>query len=253
MRVMITGAAGRIGLELIEELADDVELCLVDRHRVPGRSTVVADLSRVRWRLTRPYRLRWIRGPRPRWERALAGVDTVFHLAADPSPSASWQQVARHNIAATGNLVAALPQHNVRKLVFASSHRVMLGHVRAAAPSCYRPEGPKIGSDQPPRPISAYGVSKVAGEMIGRMAVDAQQLQSCIAVRIGSFRPEPARHDDTRHTWVSPADLRTLFRRCLETEVTGFHVVYGMSGQPSSPYDLSHTRQLLSWTPLSSS
>ena len=49
--------------------------------------------------------------------------------------------------------------------------------------------------------------------------------------------------------WIGPQDLRALFRRCVEAAVEGFHVVYGISAQPTSPYDLSHTKRILAWQP----
>ncbi len=252
-RVMVTGAAGRIGREMIDELRDAYELCLVDRRRIDQAASVTADLSRTQWRVRRPHRLRRIKGPLPRWEKALRGVSAVLHLAAEPSPGASWAEVARHNIQATGNLMDAVKRHQVEKVVFASSHRVMLGLVHERAPDCYRPDGPKITSDDLPRPISPYGISKIAGELIGRVAVERHGLRSFVAVRIGSFRPEPSLHDDTRHTWVSPRDLRRLLRRCLEADLPGFHVVYGISAQASSPYDLRPTHELFGWAPTDAS
>jgi nucleoside-diphosphate-sugar epimerase len=44
MRVVITGAAGRIGIQMVEELSEAYELRLIDRVRLPRRKSVVADL-----------------------------------------------------------------------------------------------------------------------------------------------------------------------------------------------------------------
>jgi nucleoside-diphosphate-sugar epimerase len=45
MRVVITGAAGHIGIQMVEELSEAYELCLIDRVRLPRRKSVVADLA----------------------------------------------------------------------------------------------------------------------------------------------------------------------------------------------------------------
>ena len=45
MRVVITGAAGRIGIQMVEELSESHELRLLDRVPVPGRKSLVADLA----------------------------------------------------------------------------------------------------------------------------------------------------------------------------------------------------------------
>ena len=117
------------------------------------------------------------------------------------------------------------------------------------APACYSPCGRKIGSDVSARPITAYGISKAFGEISGRTYVDEKKLESFVAVRIGYFKPIPPTNEELRQRWIGAQDIRALFRRCVEAEFKGFHVVYGVSAQPAVPYDLSHTCRLLSWTP----
>jgi uronate dehydrogenase len=87
------------------------------------------------------------------------------------------------------------------------------------------------------------------GELTGRMFVDEGRLSSFIAVRIGYFNPKPPKDQLGRTRWIGSADMRSLFRRCVEADLHGFHVVYGVSAQATSPYDLSYTRQILSWEP----
>ena len=48
MRVVITGAAGRIGSQMVEELPDSRELRPVDRSPVPGGGSIVTDLAQYR-------------------------------------------------------------------------------------------------------------------------------------------------------------------------------------------------------------
>jgi hypothetical protein len=137
----------------------------------------------------------------------------------------------------------------VRRIIFASSNWAVKALERSLAPACYLPDGPKIGSEAPPNPISAYGVSKAFGELAGRMFVEEQRLGSFIAIRIRAYRVAPPNDEEGRRLWVGADDLRGLFRRCVEVDYAGFHVVYGVSAQPIAPYDLSYTRRLLSWEP----
>jgi nucleoside-diphosphate-sugar epimerase len=44
MRVIITGAAGEIGGQIVEELSDSHDLCLIDGRPVSGRMSMIADL-----------------------------------------------------------------------------------------------------------------------------------------------------------------------------------------------------------------
>jgi len=44
MRVLITGAAGHIGSQIVDELAQSHDLYLIDRLPIKGRASLVADL-----------------------------------------------------------------------------------------------------------------------------------------------------------------------------------------------------------------
>jgi NAD+ dependent glucose-6-phosphate dehydrogenase len=246
MRVLITGAAGRIGSEMVNELAEAHRLCLLDRKPVSGHDSIIADLAQARVRsLLRP----WTKSQLSSWMRAFEGVDVVLHLAADPSPQASWQRVLRDNIDATWNVCEAAVRHSVSRVVFASSNYAVKALEQKWAPGCYSATGPKIGSDCGPRPLTPYGISKAVGEVVGQALVDEGQLASFVAVRIGYFNRTPPKDPTWRNLWVGPADARGLLRSCIEQQFSGFHVVYGVSAQPTIPYDISHTRNLLSWQP----
>jgi NAD+ dependent glucose-6-phosphate dehydrogenase len=247
MRVIITGAAGQIGTQIVEELCATHEICLMDRLPVPGRKSLITNLStghsRMHWR-------RWLKVARsPRWMESFNGADVVLHLAADQNPTVPERQLLFSNMQTTLNVIKAAARHRVPRVVFASSNWAVKAWERESAPSCYTPDGPKIGSDAPPRPITYYGIYKALGEINGRMVVDQGRLGSFVAVRIGSYEPAPPEDEERRHRWIGTQDIRSLLRHCVEAEFKGFHVVYGVSAQPTAPYDLSHTRRLLCWEP----
>ena len=245
MRVIITGAAGEIGTRLVEELSAAHDLCLIDRSPVSGRKSIIADLSNghagSRWKP-------WSASQCPKWMEAFEGADVVLHLAVDRRDTVPEQQLLFSNIQATANVIETATRYRVARIVFASSNWAVKALERELAPSCYQPDGPKIGSDAPPRPIKSYGIYKAVGEISGRMAVDEGRLASFVAVRIGSFLIDSP-EDERRPRWIGAQDIQSLLRRCAEAEFNGFHVVYGVSAQPTAPYDLSHTRRLLSWQP----
>jgi nucleoside-diphosphate-sugar epimerase len=244
MRVVMTGAAGQIGRQLIGELSDRHELRLIDRVPVPQRKSVVADLARnhsVFGRTSRGFR-------RKPWISLFKGADVVIHLAADVRNYASWECVLRDNIQVTWNVIQAAVKYRVPRVVFTSSNWAVKALERQIAPGCYALDGPKIGSDILPCPLSPYGFSKASGELMGRMFVEQQELASFIAVRIGSFHLRAPKNKDLR-LWIGPRDLCSLMRRCVEVKAKGFHIVYGVSAQPMTPYDLSYTTRLLSWKP----
>lgn len=246
MRVLITGAAGRIGQEVVQELASVHDLCLLDRRPLPGRQSIIADFAQAE---ISPGSRHWFRPKVARWTHYFSGADIVLHLAANASPLAPWPLVLRDNIHATWNVLEAVARHQVRRVIFASSNWAVKALERTLSPACYLPDGPKIGSDAPPCPVFPYGVSKAFGELAGRMFVDERRLSSFLAVRLGAYLPTPPQDEEYRQRWIGTSDLRSLLRRCVEAEFEGFHVVYGVSAQPTSPYDLSYTRHLLSWEP----
>ena len=173
---------------------------------------------------------------RSAWIELFRGVDVVLHLAADVRNDAPWDSVYVNNIKATWNVLEAAARYRVPRVIFASSNWAVRSLEQSLAPACYQPGGPKIGSAASPQPLGPYGISKALGELAGRMFVDQRQLRLFIAVRIGAYAPEPESTDERLSAiWIGVQDLRSLLRRCVESSSEGFHVVYGVSGQPTRP------------------
>lgn len=141
--ILITGATGFVGSHLVEAFG---RRGLAVRALVRATSDVsVLDrlgVEQVVGSLSELYSLR----------RALAGIDTVVHLAA---ATRALSPVTFHEVNATGtlHLLEAMEEEGVRRLVYLSS-------LAAAGPAQGRPIRP---SDEP-RPLTTYGRSKLAGE-----------------------------------------------------------------------------------------
>jgi len=90
-------------------------------------------------------------------EGLLHGVDVVYHLAGQPGVRPSWgsnfETYVKHNILVTQRLLEAVRDRPIRKLVYASSSSVY-----GDAETLPTPES------VPPRPVSPYGVTKLAAE-----------------------------------------------------------------------------------------
>jgi NAD+ dependent glucose-6-phosphate dehydrogenase len=246
MRIVITGAAGHIGRKILEELFQSHDLCLIDRYPVPGYESIITDLSQYEGKTKFNSSQEIV----PKlWTDAFDKAEIVIHLAEEPKAHASWERVFQNNIMVTWNVFQACAQHRVCRVIYASSNWVVKALELELAPACYDPEGPKIGSDANPRPVNPYGIGKAFGEMIGRILVDEERISSFVALRIGWFTPNPPDNADYRRRAIGEFDLRNLFRRCVEAEFEGFHIIYGVSAQKISPYDISYTTRLLSWEP----
>jgi UDP-glucose 4-epimerase len=151
MRVLVTGAAGFVGSNLVRFL-----------HGRGFEVTALDDLSAG----ARPDWWRKRSGPRcvegtvedgSVLRRAARGADAVVHLAARPGVADSVSRPDldfQTNVVGTFNAVDAARRAGVRAFVFASSGAVLAGAT------------PPLREDMPAAPLSPYGASKLYGEGI---------------------------------------------------------------------------------------
>src|SRR5262245_59141996 len=128
MRVIITGAAGQIGREMVSELAQTHELRLIDRYATIKGPSVVANLAPNR--LT-SYWNPWLKSRPPSWMKMFEGADIVIHLAAYLRHDLNWPQVLHDNIQVTWNVLEAAVKYRVSRVVFASSNWAVKATERA--------------------------------------------------------------------------------------------------------------------------
>src|SRR5258706_10827509 len=155
MRYLVTGGAGFIGSNTVDELVrrghdvvvlDDLstgkaENLIEVQEKVELRRHSVTDLDRLR--------------------EACRGVDYVLHLGARTSVPRSVKdplETNRVNVDGTLNVLVAARDANVKRVVFAGSSSVY-------------GETPALPKREitPPVPISPYGLSKLMGEMYGQV------------------------------------------------------------------------------------
>jgi uronate dehydrogenase len=241
-RVLITGAAGRIGRTLADGLRDRYALRLLFHRTVPEEYAAAVARSRE---TGRPVGLEGSTtevfaadiGDLEAMVRACDGVAHAVHMAADPRVQAPWSDILQANIIGTYNVYEAAHRAGARKVVFGSSNH---------ATGYYEKEGVYTTPEMPVRPDSYYGISKVFGEVMGRYYADAYGL-AAICLRIGSFQPRP-RGERQLATWISYRDMVQLVWRSIEADLL-FGVFYGISGNTRAYWDLSNARELLSYAP----
>ncbi len=229
--VLITGAAGNIGSKLRAHFSSlGWTLRPLDIDAGGNPEIEVADLTE------------WNEA----WVSRFAGVDSVIHLAGNPSPRTSWASAQRDNIDMTANVYEAAALHRVQRVVFASSNWVMAG---------YRPSAGPLTTDMPPHPINPYGVSKLIGERIGR-SLHARRGVSVICFRIGYLQRgdnQPGAHLGWstwgQAMWLSNRDLCQAMERAVLAESVGFAVLNLMSDNPGMRWDIETTRRTIGYAP----
>jgi UDP-glucose 4-epimerase len=157
LRVVVTGVAGFIGSHLSERL-------LAAGHEVVGIDCFTDYYERSR----KEQNLETSRSSdRFRFEAAdlvdadlaplLDGADAIYHLAGQPGVRPSWgnqfDRYVRDNVIATQRLLEALKEAPIKRFVFAGSSSVYGDAERFPTKETALP-----------RPVSPYGVTKLAAE-----------------------------------------------------------------------------------------
>ncbi len=229
--VLITGAAGNIGSYFASHSHQRYKLTLLEHHDSDTNGierfgkVIQGDICDLDF-----------------MTKACKGIDTVVHLAANPSPNADWQSVKELNIGGTYNVMLAAKANNCRRVIYASSIHAVSGY-----PADYQ-----VHTSEPVNPGDLYGVSKCFGEAIGRYMAEQEGL-SVIAIRIGAFQPlEAARERDSISmvdAWVSRRDLNHLIECCIDNTTLKWAVFHGLSDNRFKRLDITDARELIGYKP----
>jgi nucleoside-diphosphate-sugar epimerase len=248
-RVLITGASGLIGGILRERLAGRYELVGLAR-RPEEFPHFIGDINDLESLLP-----------------AFAGVDAVVHMAGVPHVAAPWADVITTNINGTHNVYEAAVRQGVGAVIFASTNHTVSWWEAEAGPELYNLDHPAVFSpDIPLRPDSFYGVSKAAGETLGRYYSDVHGLRVfCLRIGWVLSNDDPATQDVSgevappltadevrrrlRAIYLSHRDCAELVRCCLDADHVRFGVYYGVSNNPRLFYDLTNARDELGYHP----
>src|SRR3954454_6014170 len=231
-KVLVTGAAGNIGSYFAEHSHKRYDLRLlvrdsdkdVDAIRGFGE-IIVGDITNLE-----------------RMKEVCRGIDTVVHLAGDPSPNATWGSVLDVNIAGTYHTFVAAKACECRRVIYASSIHAVSGY----------PPDVQVKTSEPVNPGDLYGVSKCFGEALARYMAEKEAL-SAICLRIGAFQPiENAKKESgigMLDAWVSQRDLNQLIEKCIDVENLKFAILHGLSDNRFKRLDISDARELVGYEP----
>lgn len=212
MRILLTGASGRIGRALHARLARQHEVRGLDRVPSPTAEVVgdVGDAGLVR--------------------RLLTGADAVLHCAALHAPHVGVRPDAefeRVNVEATRTLAEAAARAGVKHLVYTSTTALYGAAGR----------GLWIDETTQPQPQTIYHRSKLAAEQLLQAAAERGDFRLTV-LRMGRCFPEPAPQMAVYrlHRGVDARDVAEAHALALERGVEGLFIVSGAT--PFRPDDL---------------
>ncbi len=152
--ILVTGGAGFIGSHLVEKLLQENDVTVLDNFSSGNRKFLAPHHNNPNFHLIEADLLL-----PDALQKALAGKDMVFHLAANPDVKLGAENTRVHleqNVLATYNLLEAMKKCGVKKIAFTSTSTVYGEATRVPTPEDY---GPLL-------PISLYGASKLACEAL---------------------------------------------------------------------------------------
>ncbi|MFI6869286.1 NAD-dependent epimerase/dehydratase family protein [Nocardia sp. NPDC050406] len=158
MKALVTGASGFLGGALVRRLVRDGEYEVAILVRPTSRLRDIAEV------LDRVEVITGDLGDTASLERAVAGVDIVFHSAARVDERGSREQFWAENVTATARLLSAARAQGARRFVFVSSPSALMD----------RDGGDQVDIDEsapyPTRYLNHYCETKAAAE---RLVVNA--------------------------------------------------------------------------------
>lgn len=237
-KVLVTGASGRVGREVLNRLGGVYELSALNRSKVedvPWHQASITDLEAIL--------------------PAFDGVEVVLHLAASTS-AGDWDSLLAVNIAGVRNVYEAARIGAVKRVVNVSSGATILGY---GLDSPYREllageyekltgQWSLVNETWPIRPDSLYGASKVFGEALGRYYSDYHGL-SVICVRLGAFLADNTPSNPRALAgYTSWEDAISMFQLCIDApDDLRFDLFELVSDNKYRWRDNSHAKQVLGY------
>ena len=164
MSVLVTGGAGYIGSHVVRLLQNRGEEVVVVDDFSTGLAERLGDATQIHLNLSSADAIETLGDVIREY-----GVTSVIHLAARKQVGQSVEQPEEYylqNIGGMANLLSAMRQNGVTRLVFSSS-----------AATYGMPDVPAVTEDLDCRPINPYGETKLVGEWLAADAARAWGLR----------------------------------------------------------------------------
>lgn len=250
MKVLITGASGRLGEYVIRELAKQHTLVLMSRRQPPDEFA----------------KLPFIQGDLNNFEdceRAVEGVDAIQHLGAQPGPvdhpdfragaeekGISFDATFKTNMLGTYYLMQAAIEADVKTVVMSGSN-CALGHGFRISKTHIPIEYLPLDEEHPCYPEDSYSFSKRCGEDLLASYTRAYGIRTYIT-RPAGITPEERRKQMAQNIkpisgwspwlwcWVGSEDVASAHRLIMEkAETLPSHDVYFLNADDTAALEPS--------------
>ncbi|GAA6192807.1 NAD(P)-dependent oxidoreductase [Phaeobacter sp. NW0010-22] len=218
-KIVLTGAAGRLGSYLREPLSklceEFVSSDIADAvsNLAPNETYVKADITDLDAMVA-----------------LLQGAEMVVHFGA-VGDEAPMEVLWGPNFYGAYTVWEAAYRNKLRRVVYASSIHAVGMHKKTDF----------IGTDAPHKPDTFYGLAKCFAEDLASLYWDKRGLESVCMRILSCAQPTNSR---AVGTWLSYDDLIHMVERAISTPITGFSVVYGVSNNDRVPVDNAKAQHL---------
>ena len=189
-QVLVTGASGLIGTDLLDSIKSTHEVSTYGRRLIPGFEGVKGELS-----------------DRAALDTAMSGINTVVHLAAVLPDIDDDDLLMSVNVNGTYNLFDSAKENGAKRIVLASTGAISGGYmddpavkqIVAGNRSELDDQSLMISEMDPPRPAGIYAATKIWGEALGRYHSEVNGI-SVVCLRLGRVIASDDPEDDLRRS-----------------------------------------------------
>ena len=236
LKVLLLGAAGNIGSDFIEEYLNNPNY---NKHY-----DLILGIHRTKPKFKQFKTRKFTLDNQNSLKRAMKNIDVVVHLAANPSPKATFDELLTPNIKGIYNVFEAATASKVKRVVFASSVHAIKGYSIDKI----------VKHTDYPKPITIYGATKVFTEALAHNYAYNTKL-SCIGLRIGAYTSNKdlnkmcfTRKD--YHYVISQRDTAQLIHKSIIAKKSiKFAILSGSSKNKKRNMDLKYAKKLIGYNP----
>jgi UDP-glucose 4-epimerase len=227
MRILVTGARGKVGAATVSALHD------------AGHEVTACDLTPPVFERPPEGAPRYLQADLADAGDAFAAVrshDAVIHAAAIPEPTRNTpHHVFRNNLMATFNCLEAAVRFGVSRFVNVSSETVP-GFIFPERP--FAPDYAPVDEEHSVRPQDPYALAKHFGEQLMDAAVRRSDVR-CVSIRpswvqwegnyehnLGAAQRDPVEPSPTFFSYIDAYDLADALRLAAESDLDDHEVMY---------------------------